>query len=186
MVKVHKLKIEPMTEESFKPFGEILDAKERPLDHRQFFPINFQADVKTTVSAIWQPREGLTFNLLERHFGTSQSFIQLAGAPAVVAAAAPTDPTDPTAVPNPEDVHGFLIDLSKGFSFYRGTWHSLNRHILAPPGATFVIMGSSPNPTQVVDYEKSFALSYKDLGSDKNPKRVDFKGKWGVIFEFGL
>ena len=34
MTRLHKLTIEPMTKESFKPFGEVLDAGERPADHR--------------------------------------------------------------------------------------------------------------------------------------------------------
>ena len=125
MPKVHRLKIEPMTEESFRPFGELMDAEERPPDQRQFSPIDFQADGITTVSVIWQPYQGLTFTQLERHFGVTQSFIQLAGSPAVVAAALPTDLNDPKAIPNPDQVRAFLIDKTKGFAFKK-------RHLALP------------------------------------------------------
>ena len=94
MERIVKLKVEPMVEETFAPFGELMDAKEHPADARLFFPVGFEADVSTTVNVIWQPYEGLQFTLMERHFGVTQSFIQLSGAPAVVCAAAPTDPDD--------------------------------------------------------------------------------------------
>jgi len=186
MPRVHRLKIEPMTEESFEPFGELIDPKERPSDHRVISPIAFEADGQGTLGVIWQPYEGRTFNQLERHFAVTQSFVQLAGSPAVVAVAAPTDIDDPMAAPDPEEVRAFLIDPAKGYALKRGTWHSLNRYILAPPGATFVIMNSNPNPTQIVDYQESYGLTYSDLGSDEKPTRVDFKGKYDVVFEIGL
>ncbi len=186
MSRVHRLKIEPMTEESFSPFGYLLDPKDRPADHRIISPIDFEADGSGTLGVIWQPYEGLTFNQLERHFAVTQSFIQMSGAPAVVAVAEPTDMDDPTAAPNPEDVHAFLIDSTKGYALKRGTWHSLNRYILAPPGATFAILNSNPNPTQIVDYEESYSLSYSDLGSDQNPDKIDLNGKYDLVFEIGL
>ena len=85
MAKFHRLKIELMTEESFAPFGEIMDAREHPKDHRQFFPMDFQADGKMRVNIIWQPYDGnFRFAQLERHFAVTQAFCQLSGRPAVV------------------------------------------------------------------------------------------------------
>ena len=88
MTTIYQLKVEPMTEKSFAPCGVLLDAKERPRDRRQFFPIDFQVDGKTTVNVIWQPHAGRQFSKLERHFGVTQSFVQLSGTQAVVCAAA--------------------------------------------------------------------------------------------------
>ena len=186
MTNIHKLKIEPMTPETFAPFGEMMAAKETPADHRVFFPVDFQADGKTTMSVIWQPKEGITFTKLERHFGVTQSFVQLSGSPAVVAVASPTDPDDPQAIPRPEDVHAFLIDPARGFAFSRGTWHSLDRFILAPPGATFLILNSNPNPTQFTEYLEGHALTFTDLGTDQNPTKVDLKKKYDLTFEISL
>ena len=186
MPKVHKLVLEPMTEESFKPFGDLLDPTERPSDHRIISSVPFEVDGSGTLGVIWQPYEGLTFNQLERHFGVTQTFIQLSGAPAVVAVSQSTDLDDPEAAPDPQDVRAFLIDQTKGYTLHRGTWHSLNRYILAPPGATFVIMNSNPNPTQIADYKEGYCLTYKDLGSDENPNRVELKGKSDIVFEIGL
>ena len=38
MGRIVKLKVEPMVEETFAPFGELMDAKEHPADARLFFP----------------------------------------------------------------------------------------------------------------------------------------------------
>ena len=154
MTKIHKLKVEVMTAESFHPFGEVMEAKSTPAEHREFFPAMFEIDGRPTLDVIWQPYEGRRFTELERHFNVTQAFMPLSGSVAVVAVSAPTDPDDPLAFPEPEDVHAFLIDGTQGFVYKTGTWHSLDRYILSPPGASFVILNVDPNPTQVVDYEK--------------------------------
>ena len=161
LANVHKLKVELMTTESFAPFGEVMEAKERPPDARRFFPITFEIEGKTTVDVIWQPYAERTFSTLERHFNVTQSFIPLEGSLAVVAVAPPTDLDNREAIPEPEDVRAFLIDPAKGFAYKTGTWHSLNRYILCPPGASFIILNVDPNPSQVVDYEKEFNVSFE-------------------------
>ena len=186
MARIHKLIIEPMTEETFAPFGEIWDPQDRPSDHRIISRTQFEYDGQASVGVIWQPYQTLSFNELERHYGGRQSFVQLSGSPAVVCAAAPTNIDDPMDVPSPEDIHAFLINPAKGFSFTRGTWHSLNRHILAPPGSTFIIIGFKPNPTQVVNYEASTGYLSRDLSADKTPQNLDYQGKFGVVFQISL
>ena len=118
------------------------------------------------------PGPGRRFSRLERHFGVTQTFFQLSGSPSVVCAAPPTDLHDPNAIPRPEDVRAFLIDPGKGFFFARGTWHSLDRYVLAPPGATFVILNVDPNPTQIVDYSDGTSLQSADLDVDSAPIRT--------------
>jgi ureidoglycolate lyase len=186
MAKTHKLVVEPMTAESFAPFGELIDITERPSGERIIAPLAYHAEGRTTLSALWQPYQGRTFWQLERHFGVTQSFIQLGGAPAVVAVAVPTDPNDQLAIPQPDQVRAFLIDPEKGYSFAVGTWHSLHRYVLAPPGATFAVINSDPNPSQVVDFKDNYSVTYTDLESDNNPVRVNLGDKFGVIFELSL
>ena len=185
MDKVFNVKVEPMTEESFEPFGELVDPRERPPDRRIIAPLEFHAQGRTTLSSIWQPCEGLTFWEMERHFGVTQTFFQLSGPPTVVAAAAPTD-EDPMAIPEPGQIRAFLIDPSKGYSFKVGTWHSLKRFVLAPPGATLAVINSVPNPSQVVDYRNNLSLTYTDLGADQNPRRDDLGNRFGLVFELTL
>jgi ureidoglycolate lyase len=95
---------------------------------------------------------------MERHFNVTQAFIPMDGSVSVVAVA---PPTDPKAVPRPEQVRAFLIDGTIGFRYKVGTWHSLERFVLHPPGATFVIINVEPNPTQVVDFDRDFGLAFK-------------------------
>ena len=182
MTTVHRIKIEPMTEESFAPFGELWDAKERPSDHRVITTTDYAYAGRTTVSVIWQPHAGMTFNVLERHFGVTQGFVQLGGSPAVVCVAPPSETEDPGDVPDPAEVRALRIDPAKGYAFKRGTWHSLNRHILAPPGATFLILNSDPNPTQMINYETGGLAVYRNLGGGE-PERSVHERVSGIAFE---
>lgn len=159
---MHQLKIEPLTAEAFKPFGKVFDARERPSERRTLvYDKAFDVAGKTVVGVIWQPFAGLRFTELERHFAVTQAFIPMSGSLSVVAVAAPTNLKDPEAVPRPEQVRAFLIDGTVGFRYKVGTWHSLDRYILHPPGATFVIINVEPNPTQVVDYGKKFGVRFE-------------------------
>ena len=183
MTQIHMLPVEPMTEESFKPFGEVWSAPQKPADRRILFPTSYSHDGQSTVHVIWQPLSGLKFDQLERHFGVTQSFVQLSGGSAVVCAATPTDPDNLHDIPSPEDVHAFLINLDIGYSFKRGTWHSLNRHILDQDGATFLILNSNPNPTQVVNYQTGTGYLSKDLDVDQNPEILSNANMSGIEFE---
>ena len=123
-----------MTAESFAPYGRVLESSEEPAERRVMTPLPFECDGRTTVNCIWQPSAERSFSRLERHFGVTQTFVQVSGSPAVVCVAAPTDIDDPGAVPRPEDVRALLIDPGRPFAFARGTWHSLDRYVLSPPG----------------------------------------------------
>ncbi len=157
-MRVRRLPVQPMTSAAFAPYGELLEPRERPADGRRFFPADFLCEGRPTVDVIWQPAEGRRFRLLERHFAVTQTFVPLGGAPSVVAVA---PPTGPEAVPRPEDVRAFLIDPAVGYAYRVGTWHSLDRFPLEPPGASFVILNVDPNPTQVVDYGERFGVEFE-------------------------
>ena len=183
MPHIHPLPVEAMTEESFEPFGELWHAEEKPSDRRILSPTSYSHDGRSTVHVIWQPEGGLRFDQLERHFGVTQSFVQLSGAAAVVCAAPPTDPDDLDDIPAPDAVRAFLIDPGVGYSFRRGTWHSLNRHILDPNGATFLILNSVPNPTQMVNYQTGTGFLSKDLDVDPDPKVLEYSHLSSIEFE---
>ncbi len=178
-----KLEIEPMTEQAFMPFGEIWEAKENPPDHRESFPVEYHPEGTPTASVMWQPYQTLRFTKLERRFHATHVFIPVSGSLAVVAVAPPTDLDDSMAIPDPRDVRAFLIDGSKGFAYKKGTWHSLDRYVLSPPGTTFVTFNQSPNPTQMVDWMEGFSLIYRDLATDTSPARLELKDISGLTFE---
>ncbi|MBS60635.1 MAG: hypothetical protein CL606_04935 [Anaerolineaceae bacterium] len=183
MTKVYSLTVESMEEEQFKPFGELWYATKKSPKHRIISPTSYGHDGKSTVEVIWQPKSGLRFHQLERHFGVTQSFVQLSGGSSIVCVAPPTDPDDLYDIPTPEDVRAFLIDASVGYSFRRGTWHSLDRYIQNDVGATFLILNSSPNPTQLVNYRTGTGFISKDLGIDSNPRILKYNNMSTIEFK---
>ena len=172
-----------MTAESFAPFGRLLASSEEPADRRVMTALPFECDGRTTVHAIWQPCAGRSFSRLERHFGVTQTFVQVSGSPSVVCAAAPTDPTTSRRSRGPEEVRAFLIDPGRPFAFARGTWHSLDRYVLSPSGATFVILNVDPNPTQIVDYANGTSELHADLGAGAAPAATAADTGPPLVFE---
>ena len=183
MNQFYPLPPEPMTEEGFTPYGWLMHAPEPPPQAGGMFPVGFECDGRTTINTIWQPSGERVFTQLERHFGVTQAFVQLSGPPSVVCVACATDIDDPFAIPSPEDVRAFLIDPAKGYCLARGTWHSLDRYVLEPPGAVFVILNVDPNPSQIVDYATGVSLLYDDLAADACPRETELDGDFGASFE---
>ena len=161
----------PMTAESFAPYGEVFGLADRGPE-RIMTATGFRHEGRVTVSTIWNPAGGHEFSRLERHFAVTQGFVQLSGAPAVVCVAPPTALDDPSAVPKPGDVVGFLIDPAQGYLLHRGTWHALDRCVLAPAGASFLIINSDPNPTQMIDLASGENHMHDDLGGAPPPQAL--------------
>ncbi len=135
--RIQPVRIEPLTDEAFRPFGQVLGAGERAPDYRggggsYGWRVDFQADGRPRVSVSVAPFQGRRFTRLERHFHVTQTFVPLDGARAVVAVAPPTDPADREAIPAPETVRAFLIDGTRGYLLWKGTWHSIDRFPLDP------------------------------------------------------
>ncbi len=175
--------VEPMTAESFAPFGRVFGAESVGAE-RTYHAAPFTHDGRVTLGTIHQPCQARRFARMERHFGITQAFVQLSGTPSVVCVAPPTALDDLHAVPLPASVRGFLIDPALGYHFHVGTWHSLDRFPLAPPGATFLIVNVDPNPTQLVDFSSGELEIHDDLGvgtprrvGDIGPRRVEFRLK---------
>jgi ureidoglycolate lyase len=168
--RVQRIRVEPLTEAAFRPFGQVLGAADRAPDYRgdggaYGWRVGFQADGTLRVSVSVAPFQGLGFRKLERHHHVTQTFVPLDGAPAVVAVAAPTDPQ---AIPAPDEVRAFLVDGSRGYLLARGTWHSLDRFPLAPPATVFVVLNEEetardPARSQIVDYGARMGLTFEIL-----------------------
>lgn len=171
--------VAPMTAEAFAPYGEVFGRVDaRP--ERALGATGFAHQGRVTLGTIWNPAGGHDFSRLERHFGVTQGFVQLSGAPAVVCVAPTTALDDPAALPEPGDVRGFLIDPGQGYLFHRGTWHALDRCVLAAPGATFLIVNSDPNPTQIVDFAHGENHVYEDLDGAPPPRALAWPGALGL------
>lgn len=180
MTRIVRIPVGPLTEASFKPFGQVIEVKDRAPDFRgekgtERWNVDFQGG-RPLLGLIKTPYQGLAFTKLERHFRLSQTFIPLGGAPAVVAVAAPTSADDREAIPHPEDIHAFLLDGSKGYVMAPGTWHSLDRFPLSPPDTRFVM---------ITDRETADDLSaaYAGRGGWQLTQEVDFAARFGIRFE---
>lgn len=177
MAVVHELRVEPLTEEAFAPFGQLVAAKARPPDFRtesgtEGWEVDFHAG-RPLVMLLRTPYQPLRFAKLERHFGVTQTFLPLGGAPAVVAVAPPS--SDRTAIPAPADVRAFLLDGSQGYALARGTWHSLDRFPLRPPDTRWVIL--TDHETQ-----QDLLAAYSGRGGWELTQEVDFRARFGVDF----
>ena len=93
MATLHELRIEPLTEAAFAPFGQTVSTKARAPDYRtesgtEGWAVDFHAG-RPLVMVLRTPYRGPAprFSKLERHFELTQTFLPLGGSPAVVAVA---------------------------------------------------------------------------------------------------
>lgn len=179
MGRVVPISVEPLTEERFRPFGDLISATDRPVDfhgiNSEGWKTNFEVDGPPVIMFLRSGNEGLRFTRLERHFGVTQTFIPLGQVPAVVAVGAPTDPSDPAAIPAPEEIRGFLIDGSVGYVLKRGTWHSLDRYPLSPASSDIVIISGQTTQDELENAPRDQWRLTQD---------VDYATQCGVTFEF--
>ena len=162
MADTKSIKIEMLTDEAFAPFGQVIGASTKPSTGEEVacpMPGKRVQDRRYPAGPGDQhPFSGLSFNKMERHFIQTKVTIPLTGSPAVVAVSAPTDPKDREAIPSPDQVRAFLLDGTKGYMLKKGTWHSVDRLPLYPPGSVFVVfndhetaaVSTSPTPDRVV------------------------------------
>ena len=183
-VPVRTLLAEPMTAGAFAPFGLVF-GRDDAGPAREDRMLAFAHTGRATLGTIWNPAGDCGFSRLERHFGVTQGFVQISGAPSVVCVAEPTDLDDPGALPDPAAVRAFLIDPGQGYLFHRGTWHSLDRYPLEPPGATFLIVNSDPNPTQIADFALRSNQMHEDLGAGAPPESLPYPDIPACRFQIG-
>ena len=180
MERTVRVKVEPLSEEAFQPFGEVLGPKVRPADYQGVNSVGWKAGFESSsapvVMVLSSRYAGLCFSRLERHLNVTQTFIPLGRVPAIVAVAAPTA-EDRGAVPAPEDVRAFLLDGTAGYALKRGAWHSLDRYPLHPPSAEIVIITSRDTQEELETVERE---------QRRLTQEVDYAARFGVTFELQL
>jgi ureidoglycolate hydrolase len=176
-----EVRVEPLTEEAFAPFGQIIAPSGRAPDFRtesgtEGWAVDFHSG-RPLVMLLRTPYQGLRFSKLERHFGLTQTFLPLGGSPAVVAVAPPS--TDRSAIPAPAEVRAFLLDGTKGYALAPGTWHSLDRFPLYPPDTRWVI---------ITDHEtqQDLLAAYSGNGGWELTQETDFRAGAGLTFVLSL
>lgn len=177
-VRVVRIKVEELTAEAFRPFGELLEASGRPPD---FTGVNsagwragFESDSPAEVMFYRSSYSGMRFGMLERHHSVTQSFVPLGGMPALIAVA---PPSARDAVPAPEDVRAFLLDGTAGYVLHAGTWHTLDRFPISQTPADVVI---------ITDRATQHELESEPHGPWSRTEAVDYTEQSGVVFEFKM
>ena len=118
------LKTEPLTAQSFAPFGDVLDAtgdyrlinQGQCQRHHNRAALDF-TEAQPGISIFQaQPRSfPYTLTLIERHPKGSQAFIPMTQNPFLIITA-----TDPAATPR-----AFLSNGAQGINLHKGTWHGV-------------------------------------------------------------
>lgn len=123
------LKVEPLTPEAFKPFGDLIDK-----DNSEFFMINNgstrryhrMADVDVAdnggepIISIFQAtplQYPLSIKMMERHPLGSQAFVPLLGNPYLILVAPKAD------TPEPDAIRAFISNGKQGVNYHKGVWH---------------------------------------------------------------
>ena len=148
-LKVYNVDVEELTEEGFRPFGDLLSASGPKIDNRDFLKMGFARmsdevpqsrlddfdvlDYWGGIATITQepmrlgylspkPRP-LVVSWFERHVKGTQSFVPLGGRASILVVAGPSRLDDPSDLPELTSVHAFYLDGSVGVNLHPGTWH---------------------------------------------------------------
>lgn len=105
------VKVQPLTPESFAPYGRVLGPEREDLirQHGQF---------TARLMTVKQVPEMVDH--VNMHTDHSQMFVPLAGEPLVVIVAPPDQPAEGF---DPASIAAFLTDGKQTFIFHPGTWH---------------------------------------------------------------
>lgn len=137
---------EPLTAQSFAPFGDVLDAtgEHRLINaglcrrHHDRARLDFGPEGRAGISVFQALPRSLpySFDLIERHPEGSQAFLPMTADPFLVIVA-----SGPEARPQ-----AFLTNGAQGINLHRGTWHGVLTPLHAP-GLFAVVdrIGTSPN-----------------------------------------
>jgi ureidoglycolate lyase len=111
-MNVVRLKVQPMTRESFAPFGVLIDS-------RGSVEIDLGQGVPSLTGATSE-RRPFRFDFMARHRRTMQVFSPLASSRSVIAVAPPNDGD----APDVDRIVAFLVDGRLPYAYHKGTWHT--------------------------------------------------------------
>lgn len=114
LIRTICLTVQPMTPESFAPYGEIIS-------ERGEIRLDFDGG-QANVAAQTVEARPMTFDFLGRHLRSEQFFAPLGSNQAVIAVAPPSE--NGAAVPDINKMAAFLVDGTSAFKLHRGTWHA--------------------------------------------------------------
>jgi ureidoglycolate lyase len=168
-MKVVKIKIEELTGESFKPYGEIIDV---PYTKPDFS--NDELELWCGIDEIkidkgvgqfcWlnvKSRRPFVCNNFECHINTSEAMIPVLGQ-SVVVVALPDNNSVSSNLADPKSIKAFFIDGSKGFNLKPRVWHWLPYPLSTK--ASFILLfkkGTPEEDLQIINLNEELDLSVK-------------------------
>ena len=177
-----KIVVEPLSPETFAPFGEVVGPTAAQTvslgPDVQLWRNAFGVDGGIELMFGRYLHKPMRFHQMERHLAVTQSFLPLDGCRSVMVVAPPSDDPDPGDAPSPGDVRAFHLDGSRGVMLWKGTWHALDRFPVSPPHADFAFLtgrdtqaelerqatdGTPPQLTHLVDFRKRMGVEFQVL-----------------------
>ena len=104
---------EPLTDEGFAPFGQVIDRGDMVMELRN--------DERFALNVLSYDRYPLVVDHLNRHHNATQALVALAGKPTLLVVAAKEH--DFTTPDHLSHVRAFICDGSAGVNLALGTWH---------------------------------------------------------------
>ena len=178
--KIKLVKIEPLTHESFEPFGEVLGPTEGPPDWVNESGVasrftNFFAEGATRVGIVTfnyqKPPTEHRIVQLEQHCRVTEAKIPLDGQPSVVYVA---EPTPYGTNPDLDTFRAFLLDGTSGVMLHRLTWHARaapSMLAVTPPGFTALQVHEAETWDDVI--AQTFELTH----------RVNLPNDFGLVIQ---
>lgn len=134
---LRKLTIEPLTQEAFRPFGDVIETDNHPFRSinngttRRYHALAtvetaYPAEGDRAVISIFRAqvtKMPVTIRMLERHPLGSQAFIPLLGRQSLIVVAPPTDKSINNDQPQLDLIRAFVTNGRQGINYSRGTWH---------------------------------------------------------------
>jgi ureidoglycolate hydrolase len=115
-----RVKIQPLTAELFRPYGEVLKPKQL------IYPETEEGRVAMELLAIKYRPNAKKMDQLAIHFSYNQTFIPVQGSLVLIVAPPPRNrETGPSGYElDYEKVAAFLVDPGQAAFIYKGTWHN--------------------------------------------------------------
>ena len=154
MTRIVDVPVEPLSHDSFSPFGEVLASPKKPTAWSRpgldAWRMDFSIAGSTELEVVrFHFHEKMEFDLLERHIMLTEARIPMQGSQAVMVVAPPSEPFEPADVPDPGEVRAFLLDGTSGILLWRGTWHALDAFAVRPPYAEFAFISEAETEKEI-------------------------------------
>ncbi|MGI9658031.1 MAG: ureidoglycolate lyase [Gaiellaceae bacterium] len=183
--EVRTVAVEPMSEEAFAPFGDMIAVRGEPLPHvygdtMDVYEAGFhECDVETEfIVTRYRLREPRVL-YLERHHQITQTFIPMMGDPFIVAVAAPDAPLE-NGLPVLDSVRAFVVPGDAAAKLHRGTWHEVPLPLVDD---SLVLLTSHHGVTSGwAELDDSNEINKEDTDEEKR----DVTERSGVVLELDI